>query len=280
MESDYKNHRVQDPSRITSKQEGQVKKYVKGFFDKVVAQKRAHDKEREERRAEREKQESKEAEPQTLVTEIQEKIEDMSDEEPGMDLSDDEAGDKSKQDSATPITPAESLMNGNGGFKRKRDPERGDDGLEVAEEGATPTKRPRSETPPPPPPPPPPTADMNVGTDDILEQATVDSAMDVDALGGHDSTNMANGCGAPYYPDSRNESPTMQHDPPPPPPSLVERVHMEALQASVRERGDLTLDSADIHSLNQGLELEEERGGGFDSKHLQGVQGIKVHQGS
>lgn len=46
VESDYKNHRVQDPTRITSKQENQVKKYVKDFFDKVVAQKKAHDKKR------------------------------------------------------------------------------------------------------------------------------------------------------------------------------------------------------------------------------------------
>lgn len=279
MESDYKNHRVQDPSRITSKQESQVKKYVKDFFDKVVAQKRAHDKKREERRAEREKEESKVAESLTLATATEEKIEDLSDGEPGMDLSDDEGGDKSKQDSATPITPVDSLMNGNGGLKRKRDPERGDNGLEVAEEGATPTKRPRSETPPPPPPPPPPpAADMHVGGHDISEQATMDSTMDVDAFDGHNVTNMANGCGPPYDQDSMNASPTIQNDPPS--PTLVDRVQMEALEVTASDTRDLMLDSPDSDPLNQGLELHSERDGGYVSKHFQGVQGIKVHQGS
>lgn len=279
MESDYKNHRVQDPSRITSKQEGQVKKYVKDFFDKVVAQKRAHDKKKEERRAEREKEESKDAESLAAATATEEKNEDMSDEEPGMDLSDDEIRDKSKQDSATPITPADSLMNGIGGFKRKRDSERGENGLEVAEEGATPTKRPKSETPPPPPPPPPPpTADLYIGAGDILEHATMDSTM-VDAFGDHDLTNMANGCGPPCDQDCTNESPTMQNGSPPP-PSLVDRVHMEALEVSVSDTGDLTLDSPESNPLNGGSKLEEERDGGFASKHFQGVQGIKVHQGS
>jgi len=280
VESDYKNHRVQDPSRITSKQEGQVKKYVKDFFDKVVAQKRAHDKKREERRAEREKEEGKVAESLTLATATEEKNEDLSDGEPGMDLSDDEGGDKSKQDSATPITPADSLMNGNGGLKRKRDPEKGDHSLEAAEEGATPTKRPRSETPPPPPPPPPPpAADMHVGAHDCSEQAISDSTMDVDAFGGHDLTNRANGCGPPYDQDSMSESPTTHNDPPSR-PSLVDGVPMEALEVTASDTGDLTLDSPDSNPLNQGLALESERDGGFASKHFQGVQGIKVHQGS
>lgn len=276
MESDYKNHRVQDPTRITSKQESQVKKYVKDFFDKVVAQKRAHDKKREERRAEREKDESKVAESLTLTTATEEKTEDLSDEEPGMDLSDDEGGDKSKQDSATPITPADPLMNGNGGLKRKRAAENGDNGLEVEEEGATPTKRPRSETPPPPPPPPPPpSADIPVGADELSEQAT----MDIDAFGGHDLSSMANGCSPAYVQETMNESPTIQNDPPPPLP-LVERVQMDSLGISANESGDLSLDSPDSNPSRQGLELESERDQGFALKHVQGVQGIEVHQGS
>src|ERR1700722_9704832 len=42
--SDFKNNRVEDPTKISSKQEKKVKKYVKDFFDKAVAKKAAHDK--------------------------------------------------------------------------------------------------------------------------------------------------------------------------------------------------------------------------------------------
>src|SRR5271154_5142266 len=42
--SDFKNNRVEDPTKISTKQEKKVKKYVKDFFDKAVAKKAAHDK--------------------------------------------------------------------------------------------------------------------------------------------------------------------------------------------------------------------------------------------
>ena len=35
--SDFKHNRVEDPTKITDKQEKKVKKYVKEFFDKAVA---------------------------------------------------------------------------------------------------------------------------------------------------------------------------------------------------------------------------------------------------
>ncbi|KAI1457749.1 hypothetical protein F4805DRAFT_163965 [Annulohypoxylon moriforme] len=47
--SDYKNHRVEDPTSITEKQEKKVKKYVKDFFERAVEKYKAHEKKKAER---------------------------------------------------------------------------------------------------------------------------------------------------------------------------------------------------------------------------------------
>ena len=47
--SDFKNKRVEDPTHISSKQERQVKKYVKEFFEKAVAKKGEHDRRKAEK---------------------------------------------------------------------------------------------------------------------------------------------------------------------------------------------------------------------------------------
>ncbi|KAJ9622293.1 histone methyltransferase set2 [Taxawa tesnikishii (nom. ined.)] len=47
--SDFKNNRVEDPTKIDSKKERAVKKYVKEFFDKAVVKKREHDRKRAEK---------------------------------------------------------------------------------------------------------------------------------------------------------------------------------------------------------------------------------------
>ncbi|ORY70083.1 uncharacterized protein BCR38DRAFT_99314 [Pseudomassariella vexata] len=49
VSSDYKNKRVEDPTKISSKQEKKVKKYVKEFFDKAVTKYNAHEKKKAER---------------------------------------------------------------------------------------------------------------------------------------------------------------------------------------------------------------------------------------
>ena len=49
VSSDYKNGRVKDPTSISEKQEKQVRKYCKEFFEKAVEK----DKERQRKRAER-----------------------------------------------------------------------------------------------------------------------------------------------------------------------------------------------------------------------------------
>lgn len=235
---------------------------------------------REDRRAEREKEESKVARSPTLVAATDLKPEDPSDEEPSMDYSDDEGVNKSKLESETPVTPADPLVNGYEGLKRKRDSEDGRNSLDAAEEGATPTKRQKSETPPPPPPPPPPpAAELPTGTDQISEQAEMDSAMEVDAVGGFDLTDMANGCGLIHGQDPDGRSSTMLERPPPPPPP-VDDMRAEALDTPVDGTENLTLDSPDINRLSAELGVESERDGGFASKHFQGVRGVEVHQGS
>lgn len=141
--------------KISPRQEQHVKKYVKDYFEKVVAQKKTHEKKKAERRA---LQESKvgasKTAPVTLLTKDP-RLEEHQETEQCTEMSDEERND-SKPGSATPSTPAGQGANGDG-LKRKRI-----DGHEMegtpAEEQSTPTKRLKSETPPPPPPPPPPPA--------------------------------------------------------------------------------------------------------------------------
>lgn len=49
--SDFKNNRVEDPTKISEKQEKKVKKYVRDYFEKAVEKKRAIDKRKKEKEA-------------------------------------------------------------------------------------------------------------------------------------------------------------------------------------------------------------------------------------
>ncbi|KAI4126217.1 MAG: hypothetical protein LQ347_005063, partial [Umbilicaria vellea] len=129
VNSDFKNHRVEDPTRISSRQEKQVKKYVKEFFDKAVAKRREHDK----KKAERQVKEGGLAESPTAVPDSV--VKEESDDDQGMDLSDDEG--KEKQASTTPVTPMDQIANGDG-LKRKREYEEGHNGVKPEDADATP----------------------------------------------------------------------------------------------------------------------------------------------
>lgn len=159
VNSDFKNNRVEDPTRISSKQEKNVKKYVKDYFDKAVAKKREHDKKKAERKA----KPGGSRESPAAVAETPVKKEDESDGEEVMVMSEDE--DVKDEDvkegpkSITPMTPIDQTINGDG-LKRKREREHGLNGVKIEDEEATPSKRPRSLTPPAPPPPPPPAEGM------------------------------------------------------------------------------------------------------------------------
>ena len=150
MSSDFKNNRVEDPTKISSRQEKHVKKYVKEYFDKAVAKKREHDKKRAERRS----KEGESAASPTLATVADVKEEEESEGDQDMAMSDDEEDGKRKLESATPMTPSEQLLQAEG-LKRKRVKDEDPESLKLEENEATPSKRHKSKSPPPPPPPPP-----------------------------------------------------------------------------------------------------------------------------
>ena len=151
MSSDFKNHRVEDPTKISSRQEKHVKKYVKEYFDKAVAKKREHDKRKAERRAK--EGESAVSPIPAMVAEVKE--EEESDGDHDVAMSDDNEDGKPKLESATPVTPSDQLLQVEG-LKRKRVKDEDPDSIKLEDNEATPSKRHKSESPPPPPPPPPP----------------------------------------------------------------------------------------------------------------------------
>lgn len=152
VSSDFKNHRVEDPTKISSRQEKQVKKYVKEYFDKAVAKKREHEKKKAERRS----KEGVSGTPTTpaIVAGVK-KEEEESDGDQDMAMSDDDEDVKPKLESATPVTPSDQLLHAEG-LKRKRVNDEDPDSIKLEDHESTPSKRLKSESPPPPPPPPPP----------------------------------------------------------------------------------------------------------------------------
>ena len=183
VNSDFKNHRVNDPTQISSKQEKQVKKYVKEFFDKVVAKRKVHEERKAEKKALAEGSVEMKSE---LNGGIDVKEEEKSDAEDGMQTSDDDGDNiQKKPKSDTPTTPLDQLMNGDK-LKRKRESE-GQDEFKLEDEEATPNKRARSDTPPaPPPPPPPPAEDMPE------DQIMMDESTSYDEEQSHNTSDVIN----------------------------------------------------------------------------------------
>lgn len=148
VNSDYKNQRVDDPTRVSSRQEKQVKKYVQEYFEKAVAKKKEHDKKKAERKGNADEGGFSEGTPpKPCVKEAE------SDDEQDMAMSEEE-DEKPKRESATPVTPMDQLLISEG-LKRKRGIDSNPSFTEKGDEEATPSKRLKSESPPPPPPPPP-----------------------------------------------------------------------------------------------------------------------------
>ena len=106
VNSDYKNDRVDDPTKISHRQEKQIKKYVQEYFEKAVAKKKEHDRKKAERKA----HETRFGEPATGTPILGEtKREDDSDGDQDMAVSDD--GNPTRgEDSATPVTPLDQLL--------------------------------------------------------------------------------------------------------------------------------------------------------------------------
>jgi hypothetical protein len=153
--SDYKNNRVEDPTKITSKQEKKVRKYVRDFFEKAVAKKAAHDKLKSEKKAKA----NSNGGVNDIINSAPPQAEEPLEIEDEMEMSADEDEpsriDDSQSATPIPVTPSEENL------KRKRD-----EHSEIYDSttGDIPHKRLKDEDDvqpsPPPPPPPPPAEDL------------------------------------------------------------------------------------------------------------------------
>ncbi|KAH6681707.1 hypothetical protein B0J14DRAFT_221395 [Halenospora varia] len=160
--SDFKNNRVEDPTKISEKQEKKVKKYVRDFFERAVEKKRALEKRKKEKLASingsKSHSDDMSSTPNTNGKAIEESKEDSDVE---LDPPSDDEQDTPTQ--ATPSVPpetpsvAESFSDSN---KRKRDPDDADENGTPGTEDSESNKRLKEsesfEAPTPPPPPPPP----------------------------------------------------------------------------------------------------------------------------
>ena len=183
VNSDYKNKRVQDPTKISSKQEKQVKKYVKDFFDKAVAKREQHDRKKAERRA-KDGKASETMTPQNndakleLYEEEEEVKADLTSMDREEDMESEDGNDRCKQDSSQ----EEEFKDGESpsDLKRKRDVETppADHYSEI--DFTTPKKiKSETETPPPPPPPPPPEDTRNGLLANDIEQRYLEEKVDM-----------------------------------------------------------------------------------------------------
>ncbi|KAL8655245.1 MAG: hypothetical protein Q9210_000993, partial [Variospora velana] len=166
VDSDYKHHRVEDPTKISPSQERHIKKHVKEFFDKAVLRK----KQRDAKDAEKTKS-------NTAKGETNGRPDDCSDGDENIELSDVEPeqlalGTDIRTVAATPVTPADQLINGDR-LKRKRSEDQESNGRGLDDVESTPSKRLRSETPPPPPPPP---DETPLGASNLLASASIEEA--------------------------------------------------------------------------------------------------------
>lgn len=274
VNSDYKNNRVEDPTHITSRKEKQVKQHVKEYFDKAAAKRRDH----ERKKAEQKEKNAVVAEPIQKAADPIVK-EEESDEEPGVNLSDDEI-EKDKQGSDTPNTPPDQVMHGDG-LKRKRD-ETGDTvAVEVEDENATPSKRLRSETPPPPPPPPPPPSDghgLGECTPSDLSMAEI-----VTGIESPNSDEVAYGAHTHDAMDDATvlrESPTMEIDPAPLPPAFtLVRPFSNPLENSDHTQSPSVFEASDMTPVESEGERVDQADGSYAGMDLERVQRLQVHNG-
>ncbi|CZT08139.1 related to histone-lysine N-methyltransferase [Rhynchosporium agropyri] len=159
--SDFKNNRVEDPTKISEKQEKKVKSYVRDFFEKAVQKRKAHDKKKAEK-ASLNGSASRAGAVINGVSTAEESLLVDDDLDPIVDFS---PTALDAPPSSVPATPSISASGSTSDLKRKRDDE---DGIEIdtpetggtgaADESFSDTHKRLKEdevTPPPPPPPPP-----------------------------------------------------------------------------------------------------------------------------
>ncbi|TPX23641.1 histone methyltransferase set2 [Coccidioides immitis] len=224
VNSDFKNNRVEDPTKISEKQVKQVKKYCKEYFDKAVAKHRAY----EEKKAERKSKGSVKATTSATI----DKAETTSTKAPPQFDGAAETGD---EDSDVQLSDAEyedgqEESSHHSGLKRKRTD---DEDFENDHEngGVSPTKRQRSASLPIIPPPPPPMSPSNLVLDDgsreALKRQRTEGAED-DEYG--DST-ISSG--------KRQRSETPPPPPPPPPPADIPPENIESENENDKDQEEL-----------------------------------------
>ena len=169
--SDFKNNRVEDPTKISEKQEKKVKKYVKEYFEKAVEKKKAIDKRKKEKEATASKDVvgmngnglEKVDGPNGMKDELEPEAE-LLKEESDVEMSDDE--DKNPVPETLSFT--ESLD-----LKRKRgESESGTPGEETDSKRFKEEDDSTVDVSPPPPPPPPPADSMPL---DMSMDGSIDS---------------------------------------------------------------------------------------------------------
>jgi len=178
--SDFKHNRVEDPTKITDKQEKKVRKYVKEFFDKAVAKKAAHDKLKGNKNRDSANNGNNRETPNGTSSTTMEADADSSlkiEEPDDVDISDDEE-ETGQAVASVPVTPSLDTPSDEG-LKRKRE-DLGDSFDSTPSE--TPIKRIKEEDmeglpSPPPPPPPPPAEDMVMQIDEDAELAAQEEAL-------------------------------------------------------------------------------------------------------
>ncbi|KAA8643129.1 hypothetical protein EYZ11_005821 [Aspergillus tanneri] len=152
VNSDFKNNRVEDPTKIDEKQQKKVKKFCKEFFDKAVAKHRAY----EHRKAQMQAKETESKTDDTPQVPSDDEAEDVK-------LSDDEGDKVGEKEKSASVEDAQL------GVKRKREEESSAGDGSHDDEATSSSKRQRSSTPPPPPPPPPPDEDNDNREEDMVD---------------------------------------------------------------------------------------------------------------
>ncbi|KAL5326633.1 hypothetical protein ACEPPN_004320 [Leptodophora sp. 'Broadleaf-Isolate-01'] len=162
--SDFKNNRVEDPTKISEKQEKKVKNYVRDFFEKAVEKKKVLDKKKADKASLNGSglNGSSSATRGTNGKSMDEDanfVDDDPDRDPIVDFS---PTALDAPPSSVPVTPSISASGSNSDLKRKRDEEDGIEtpgtGVGIADDSFSDSNKRLKEddvTPPPPPPPPP-----------------------------------------------------------------------------------------------------------------------------
>lgn len=161
VSSDYKNHRVEDPTKMTKSQAEKAKHYVKQFFEKAVEKKKVIDRQKKEKEARKAAMNGISSKPEIShkPAEPEPEVKDHSEDEADADM--DADADLIILSPSSPPTVETPSFSENSDLKRKRE-----DGEETPGDDSD-SKRLKEGVSPPPPPPPPPADAMPEGEVDV-----------------------------------------------------------------------------------------------------------------